>query len=410
MGMSYRRAWLLVDDLNHCFDEPVVLAQHGGRAGGGAALTPFGQSLVEHFRAIEREAETRRAPHHRAPPQAQRHRPGAAADSPRDRIIETRSLAVSVRLAKAYAVMILLTSSMDQWTANGRRSIRCTAIQPAGPSKAPAEAPRRGRRDHPPRTRGRRRSNYGGLRAGGSDFKLWRRGRPGSSSSSTPRLLRGWSSGQRRGGKLLVTGLAGIGAPAAEPRRQRRPVPVEDLLLGGEELHEAQALDPPASLAPRGHGTRPRARESRRRAGHWACCRGVRDPPGTRLLGWLAAWSFCATCPRALLILRQPAAPTDRPDSRWWARLAAGSGGGRRRDAPAPPPRRTGLRELGQKAARAMKAAAAADRAGMIILILLALVHDAAEPDRAPSERAQPAAGVEIENSRLNGMAARLKG
>jgi hypothetical protein len=57
-----------------------------------------------------------------------------------------------------------------------------------------------------------------------------------------------------------------------------------------------------------------------------------------------------------------------------------------------------------------MKAAAAADRAGMIILILLALVHDAAEPDRAPSERAQPAAGVEIENSRLNGMAARLKG
>ena len=58
MGMSYRRAWLLVDDLNHCFDEPVVLAQHGGRAGGGAALTPFGQSLVEHFRAIEKEAET----------------------------------------------------------------------------------------------------------------------------------------------------------------------------------------------------------------------------------------------------------------------------------------------------------------------------------------------------------------
>jgi molybdate transport system regulatory protein len=57
MGMSYRRAWLLVDDLNRCFDEPVVQAQHGGRAGGGASLTPFGQILVEHFRAIEKEAE-----------------------------------------------------------------------------------------------------------------------------------------------------------------------------------------------------------------------------------------------------------------------------------------------------------------------------------------------------------------
>jgi len=56
MGMSYRRAWLLVDDMNRCFDEPVVHAQHGGRAGGGATLTPFGQTLVEHFRAIEAEA------------------------------------------------------------------------------------------------------------------------------------------------------------------------------------------------------------------------------------------------------------------------------------------------------------------------------------------------------------------
>jgi molybdate transport system regulatory protein len=57
MGMSYRRAWLLVDDLNHCFDEPVVQAQHGGRDGGGAALTAFGRTLVEHYRAIERDAE-----------------------------------------------------------------------------------------------------------------------------------------------------------------------------------------------------------------------------------------------------------------------------------------------------------------------------------------------------------------
>jgi molybdate transport system regulatory protein len=57
MGMSYRRAWLLVDDLNRCFVEPVVQAQHGGRDGGGAALTDFGKALVGHFRAIEAEAE-----------------------------------------------------------------------------------------------------------------------------------------------------------------------------------------------------------------------------------------------------------------------------------------------------------------------------------------------------------------
>ena len=57
MGMSYRRAWLLVDDLNRCFDEPVVEAQHGGRAGGGAALTDFGRTLLKNYRAIEQEAE-----------------------------------------------------------------------------------------------------------------------------------------------------------------------------------------------------------------------------------------------------------------------------------------------------------------------------------------------------------------
>jgi molybdate transport system regulatory protein len=56
MGMSYRRAWLLVDNLNRCFREPVVAAQHGGRAGGGAALTAFGRSLVDQYRAIEADA------------------------------------------------------------------------------------------------------------------------------------------------------------------------------------------------------------------------------------------------------------------------------------------------------------------------------------------------------------------
>ena len=35
MGMSYRRAWLLVDDLNHCFKEPLVQTQCGGSGGRG---------------------------------------------------------------------------------------------------------------------------------------------------------------------------------------------------------------------------------------------------------------------------------------------------------------------------------------------------------------------------------------
>jgi molybdate transport system regulatory protein len=56
MGMSYRRAWLLVDALNRLFCEPVVETKHGGPAGGGAELTPLGHRLVRHYRAIEAKA------------------------------------------------------------------------------------------------------------------------------------------------------------------------------------------------------------------------------------------------------------------------------------------------------------------------------------------------------------------
>jgi molybdate transport system regulatory protein len=58
LGMSYRRAWLLVDDMNNCFREPVVAAQAGGTHGGGADLTPFGTRLIDHYRAIEAEAHS----------------------------------------------------------------------------------------------------------------------------------------------------------------------------------------------------------------------------------------------------------------------------------------------------------------------------------------------------------------
>jgi molybdate transport system regulatory protein len=63
MGMSYRRAWLLVDDLNRCFREPVVAAQVGGVHGGGASLTALGHAVVTHYRAIEKAAESAGASH-----------------------------------------------------------------------------------------------------------------------------------------------------------------------------------------------------------------------------------------------------------------------------------------------------------------------------------------------------------
>jgi molybdate transport system regulatory protein len=56
MGMSYRRAWLLIDSLNRMFDVPVVEASPGGANGGGAALTVLGGDLVAAYRAMEADA------------------------------------------------------------------------------------------------------------------------------------------------------------------------------------------------------------------------------------------------------------------------------------------------------------------------------------------------------------------
>ena len=54
-AMSYRRAWLLVDELNQLFTAPLVSAHHGGAKGGGAQLTDEGRRVV----ALYREAEAR---------------------------------------------------------------------------------------------------------------------------------------------------------------------------------------------------------------------------------------------------------------------------------------------------------------------------------------------------------------
>ncbi len=56
MGMSYRRAWMLVDELNTMFAEPVVAKQAGGKSGGGASLTEFGQELLARYRGMDTKA------------------------------------------------------------------------------------------------------------------------------------------------------------------------------------------------------------------------------------------------------------------------------------------------------------------------------------------------------------------
>src|SRR6266705_2721790 len=66
MKMSYRRAWLLIDELNRLFKNPLVMTRLGGEAGGGAELTAFGKSMVRHYREMEIEAQAAAAAHLRA--------------------------------------------------------------------------------------------------------------------------------------------------------------------------------------------------------------------------------------------------------------------------------------------------------------------------------------------------------
>jgi len=57
LGLSYRRAWNLLDDLNHAFAEPVVSTATGGAHGGGARVTSFGKELIARYRKVESAAE-----------------------------------------------------------------------------------------------------------------------------------------------------------------------------------------------------------------------------------------------------------------------------------------------------------------------------------------------------------------
>ncbi|WP_018146159.1 winged helix-turn-helix domain-containing protein [Thioalkalivibrio sp. AKL6] len=56
VGMSYRRAWDLVETMNQSFREPVVATAKGGSGGGGAQVTEFGETVLARYRDMERQA------------------------------------------------------------------------------------------------------------------------------------------------------------------------------------------------------------------------------------------------------------------------------------------------------------------------------------------------------------------
>ena len=56
MRMSYRRAWMLVDALNHSFAQPLIETATGGAGGGGASITDAGQKVLTRYRAMESKA------------------------------------------------------------------------------------------------------------------------------------------------------------------------------------------------------------------------------------------------------------------------------------------------------------------------------------------------------------------
>lgn len=57
MGMSYKRAWGLVQALNEGFGQPLVTSIRGGAAQGGASLTPLGQEVLTRYRAMQEKTE-----------------------------------------------------------------------------------------------------------------------------------------------------------------------------------------------------------------------------------------------------------------------------------------------------------------------------------------------------------------
>lgn len=57
LGMSYKRAWYLLDTMNRCFKAPVIEAVKGGRAHGGAQLTSTGARVLTLYRSMQARAQ-----------------------------------------------------------------------------------------------------------------------------------------------------------------------------------------------------------------------------------------------------------------------------------------------------------------------------------------------------------------
>ena len=55
MGMSYKKAWKLIEELNAMYDQPLIVKAQGGKSGGGSVLTPKGKQLIKEFRVIEQQ-------------------------------------------------------------------------------------------------------------------------------------------------------------------------------------------------------------------------------------------------------------------------------------------------------------------------------------------------------------------
>ena len=91
LGMSYRRAWLLINDLNLCFQQPVVSAHPGGSQGGGAELTKFGQKLVADYRTIENDAFSATRSHLRDLESSLRPPERSGAEKPKKTSIKSRT-------------------------------------------------------------------------------------------------------------------------------------------------------------------------------------------------------------------------------------------------------------------------------------------------------------------------------
>lgn len=56
LGLSYRRAWGMVEVMNRCFADPLVIRAVGGKGGGGADITPEGIRIIDLYRSMEEKS------------------------------------------------------------------------------------------------------------------------------------------------------------------------------------------------------------------------------------------------------------------------------------------------------------------------------------------------------------------